>query len=91
MPDQTITKHLHLKKEVTWGHLISTAFLVAAMIGIYTDNIIQHQNADKRLSVIETQIETQHEQVMLIRTSVDSRLTSIDAKLDRLIERMINK
>lgn len=84
-------QHFHLKKEITWGHVVTTIFLVGGMFGLYTDNIRQHQLADKRISVIESQMQLQHEQMMQVRTMVDTRLTSIDAKLDRIVDRMLDK
>lgn len=91
MPDAAARSHFHLSREFTWGHIMSTLILLAGLIGIYTDNIRQHEEADKRITVAEARIHDQQESSQRINQAMEKRLQSIDQKLDRLIERELNK
>ncbi|MBL4759382.1 MAG: hypothetical protein JKY80_00800 [Mariprofundaceae bacterium] len=88
MPEQD---SFHLKREITWGHLLTTVFLFGSIVGLYEDNNQQHLLADKRITVVEMQIKSEHEQGLLSRSEMRDRLQSIDTKLDRLLDRMIDK
>ena len=81
---------LHLDHRFTYGHLISTILLVGAMIGAYTDNISQHSLADKRISIIESQMKANQDAAKDFRTQLNERMLSMDEKLDRLVERELS-
>ena len=67
----------HLKKEIQVTHVVSTLLLVGAVFA-YVSKI------DQRLTVVETQLIAQREASAVQRV----QLERMDAKLDRLIERL---
>ena len=67
----------HLKKEIQVTHVVSTLLLVGAVFA-YVSKI------DQRLTVVETQLIAQRDSTMVQR----AQLERMDAKLDRLIERL---
>ena len=81
---------LHLDHRVTYGHIISTILLLGVVLGVYTDNISQHNLADKRISIIEAQMEANQDAAKDFREQLNKRLLSMGEKLDRLIERELN-
>jgi len=67
----------HLKKEIQVTHVVSTLLLVGAVFA-YVSKI------DQRLTIVETQLIAQRDSTMVQR----AQLERMDAKLDRLIERL---
>ncbi len=67
----------HLKKEIQVTHVVSTLLLVGAVFA-YVSGI------DQRLTIVETQLMAQRDASVIQR----AQLERMDAKLDRLIERL---
>ncbi len=67
----------HLKKEIQVTHVVSTLLLVGAVFA-YVSKI------DQRLTIVETQLMAQRDASVIQR----AQLERMDAKLDRLIERL---
>ena len=81
----------HLDKRLSASHIMTSMVLIGALLGVYMDNQSQHQLADKRITVIETQIESDHERDNALRARMDGKLGSIENKIDKLIERELNR
>ena len=81
----------HISRQITLGHIVTTLMLFAGLVGIYTDNQAQHQDADKRITVVETQVRVEHEANQQDRARTASALSDISKKLDRLIERELDR
>jgi hypothetical protein len=85
--ERRIPEGWHLKKEIQFGHIITTATVVAASFFYIT-------KIEQRIALVEQQIIAQHERddrqdrataesLALIR----QQLEKMDAKLDRALER----
>jgi len=81
----------HLKRELTWGHIVSTIFLCLALLGSYNSLSAEQQrktsSMESKLAVLEVQLKATAHETQTIRVETRASLESINKKLDRLIER----
>ena len=87
----------HIKKEVTWGHLVSTFVLAGVVLSSYIEmgEGIQHNKAE----MIANQREIEHVRELnalntgQLRSAIHEvglQFEKIDSKLDKLIDRELN-
>jgi|GEM_PF-6912242 len=82
-------EHWHLKKELTWGHLLSTVMLLVMMIGVYTDNQAEKQTLSERIRVLEVQQIEQKQMIDVRLQSMQSSLDEIRRGMEKLIDRQL--
>ena len=74
----------HLDKTVSLSHILTTAVLAAS---IFTWGA----NMDKRVSLVEQEQTRQEKDMRRLDVTIDTKLNAIDKKIDRLIERELNR
>lgn len=90
MPEDN-KNHWHIKPEVSVGHMISTLALAGSlMIGWnnMTDRVIR---MEERTNQVQKENTRQNERMAGLQQGIDRKLERLDTKLDRLIERELNK
>jgi hypothetical protein len=98
-----INGHWHLKKEVSYGHLVSTAFLILAMVTGWVKVQTQlndmsthigspsHQQTERRLDLVEAELARMQVLDETITSRMDSMLQqalSSQAEIIRRLERI---
>ncbi len=90
MPDDVKKESFHLSREVTWGHIMSTAVLLAGLIGIYVDDQADKQKLSERISKVEVkQLERQQANDDKFN-SIQKGVDDVNQKVDRLIDLQMN-
>lgn len=74
----------HLDRRISLGHLVTTVTFLVAMV-------LWGARLETRITVTETTVQAQKEQVNTGLHDVKVRLQNIEAKLDRAIERQSNE
>ena len=87
----------HIKKEVTWGHLISTMILAGVVLSSYIEMGDGIQNNVAKMEANQREIEHVIEMNALntgqLRSAIHEvglQFEKIDGKLDKLIDRELN-
>lgn len=91
------TDQWHIKKEVTWGHLISTALLFLSLIGVYADmsgRILQNAADIRQVSVIHEKDAQAHSKALDRQKAdlqknfdkVEARILHMDSKIDEMLK-----
>lgn len=84
------TENWHLKKELSYGHIMTTLMLAAGLVGVYTDmnNGIDANKAEIQHVKEIHQVHTKqyNRSIDDIKENMNKTFDKIDAKLDKLIE-----
>jgi len=85
MPDT----RLHLKPEVTVGHIITTIALILSLLTMYSASKDDRAHLDTKIALLEQSSAKQELDMKSLKSTIDVRLDKMDNKLDRLLDHMI--
>lgn len=80
----------HIKKEISVGHMISTATLFVAMVFAWDNLGDRVDRLETRTQNLEQTDNRQSDRMEKLQQSINGKLTKIDEKVDRLIDRMLD-
>ena len=81
----------HVKKELTWGHIVTTIMLAAGMITVYTDMSSSIEHNRQEIQHVKEINELQTQNFKKAVTDVNDKFEKIDKKLDKLIDYRLSK
>jgi len=85
MPDT----RLHLKPEVTVGHIVTTIALILSLVTMYSASKDDRAHLDTKIALLEQASARQELAMKSLKSTIDVRLDRMDTKLDRLLEHML--
>jgi len=83
-------KNWHVKKEISVGHMVTTAMIFVALIGGWDalgDRVDKLEIIDEQNQKIN---QSQDRRLEQLQRSIDDSLDKLDGKLDRLIGRILD-
>jgi len=85
MPD----KPVHLKPEITVGHILTTIALVLSILSMYSSAKESRAKLDTQIALLQQASTSQEVAMKTLKSTIDVRLDRMDTKLDRLLDHMI--
>jgi len=79
-------EHWHLRKEITWGHIMTTVSLLMAASVAWMDLNTDVQKNIQAIDYNRQSIERSSEQNQRDRQDINNRLQRMDGKIDKLLE-----
>jgi hypothetical protein len=88
--DESVREHWHLKKEVTWGHLMTTLALVAAGFGAWNNVTNDISKAGHQYDLVKTEVNHVKELQQSKIEDLDRALKGFQAQFER-VERKLDQ
>lgn len=79
----------HLRKEITWGHIVSTLILAGTMMLAFNNISTRVELNTQRINFTEKTVQQQSEQNHRDRKEIRESLKDMQNKIDKLIDLQI--
>ena len=84
-------KNWHVKREVSVGHMISTIMLCTAGLAAWDNLGDRVDRLEAKSDQLELADGRQAQRFESIQNAIDGKLEKIDGKMDRIIDRMLDR